>query len=519
MPCLTACSPEEWEAVLPGFRKKLKASAFRPYGKAMRNQMERGIIPGYSCLVICGDEVIHVDACGYADMETKTPMRTDTIVRLYCMTKSIVATALMVLVERGCCALEDDVANYIPLFSNVRVVAKPSNDISSANDKTPNKKVTLRHLLCHCSGLGYGQEFNFPPHGPAETYHELVLGVESGRLSSIASFCDELAELPLWHKPGEQFEYSYGLDVLGRVIEVVSGFPLDVFLKKTLFGPLGMQDTSFSVPKEKLPRLAALYGSIGTAKALGDAEPNQELPPGAPEWSLTRLDGQRSEDSAWTGRNGTVLSAGGFMGHNRGGLVSTLNDQARFFLMIAHGGKLPGGPQILKEDTVQEMVGRDWLRLPECLGEPQLNTGLSGVTASGAFGWNALGELGIKDEASQSSKDEFELHEYGYAGIAGTFWSINPTRDLIVLWFSQQVDNHSWTSDAGNLWLAARQAVSVANVVKAPMPIKRKHGCSRPPATATKKVSGAPLAEASEPPPRRHRLTRKTADLLGKGRG
>lgn len=554
MPNLTTCSQKEWDAALPGIarpaaaaaatggdaplaggrRRAAKMAPLRAYEKAMRKQVQRGIIPGFCSIVIWGDQVLHVDAHGYADLERKSPMRTDTIVRLYCMGKSIVATALLLLVERGQCALEDDVASYIPAFAKTRVVAKPLNDAVSAEDRPPVGTLTLRRLLCHCSGLGYGKEFNYAPEGAAErSYHRLVLAVESGRVKNIAAFCDELAALPLRREPGAAFEYSYGLDVIGRIIEVVSGQPLDVFLEESLFRPLGMHDTGFSVPQDKLPQLAALYGSIGTARALREVPMSQQLPVGAPEWSLTRLDGQRPENSAWAMGGCPVLSGGGLMGHNRGGLVSTLNDQARFFLMLARGGALPGGPRILKEETVRAMVGSDWLRMPECLGAPQTNTGLGGVTAAGLFGWNALGELGVNEKTG--TPDEFELHEYGYAGIAETFWSINPSRDLVILWFSQQVDNRSWTSPAGNLWAAARRAVSgKAALGQEPAARKRTHSEAEPEekaeaavpnrSIASDRISAVPLGgggvggcggggtDGAPPPPQRRRLSRKGAE-------
>eukprot|EP00930_Biecheleria_cincta_P056763 TRINITY_DN42824_c0_g1_i1.p1 TRINITY_DN42824_c0_g1~~TRINITY_DN42824_c0_g1_i1.p1 ORF type:complete len:523 (+),score=54.69 TRINITY_DN42824_c0_g1_i1:66-1571(+) len=431
----------------------------RAYQKAMRKRADRGIIPGYCSIVIWRGSLLHVDAYGFADLERRVPMRTDTLVRLYCMGKSIIATAFMMLVERGECALTDPVAKYIPAFGDVRVVAHPENRRPSQLDVVSSKQITLRHLLTHTSGLSYGKEFNLMPECPAEwSYDDLVKAVEQGQCSNIEMFCDRLAAIPLRRAPGDGFEYSYGIDVIGRVIEVVSGQALDTFLNEAIFCPLGMFDTGFAVGQEKLSRLAALYGSFDTAQALGEASASESPPSCA--WALTRLDGAKPQSSAWAnGNHCRVLSGGGLMGNNRGGLVSTLNDQARFFLMIARGGQLPGGPRILSENTVRNMVDSDWLCLPDCLGQQAINTGLPGVTAQGPFGWNALGEIGVEADASKIGADAFELGEYGYAGIAETFWSVNPSRELVILWFTQQVDNRSWTTPAANLWLAARKAV------------------------------------------------------------
>mmetsp|Transcript_123521 Transcript_123521/g.349177 ORF Transcript_123521/g.349177 Transcript_123521/m.349177 type:complete len:524 (-) Transcript_123521:11-1582(-) len=469
MPNLAACSDEEFRSVLPGCAKfshgetadsKVNLAPLRAYEKAIRKQVDKGIIPGFCSMAIWRNRVLHVDASGWADLERRCPMSTDSLMRLYCMSKTLVAAGLMVLVERGKCTLEDDVTKFIPVFANVHVAVETSVEGDSvAKPPAVASKVTLRRLLTHCSGLGYGKEFNLPPEGPAEeSYVGLVNDVEHRKVKTLTKFCERLAALPLLHPPGAEFEYSYGVDVVGRVIEIVSGQALDRFLDDALFRPLGMNDTSFSVPAAKLSRLAGLYGSYDTAGALSMTHGK---PPPEVAWTLMRLDGRSPEESAWAeGNLGPVLSGGGLLGHNRGGIISTLNDFARFCLMITHGGQLPGGPRIFKEATVRDMVHHDWLSLHTCLGKPQTNDrGLPGVTSKGRFGWNALGELGVCDEPSQKDPNAFELGEYGYGGIAETFWSISPSRELIVLWFSQQVDNFSWTTPAANLWHASRKAL------------------------------------------------------------
>jgi len=415
--------------------------------------------------------------------------------RLYCMGKSLVAAALMLLVERGRCALEDDVAKYIPAFGRARVAASLDSVGPSPEDRPVRAGLTLRRLLTHCSGLGYGKEFNLPPEGAAEeSYAPIVSAVDSGEIRSLDAFCQALAtRAPLRCDPGTRFDYSYGLDVLGRVVEVVSGRALDAFMREELFAPLGMVDTGFSVRREALPRLATLYGSRDTAVALGALSPN--APAAEPPWRLYALDGRRPEESAWAeGRSCPVLSGGGLVGHNWGGLVSSLNDVARFCLMLASGGVCPDGRRLFREATVEEMTGHDWLRLPACLGVPQDSTrGATGVTAKGPFGWNAMGELGVVEGAPLDG-DAFELGEYGYGGIAETFWSVNPRRDLVVIWMTQQVDNHSWSSPKANLWAAARQAVAA---VPAPRPSQPR--C---------------LWSAGAAAGKRRRLTRKSAVLV-----
>jgi len=438
----------------------------RAYERAIRKQVSSGIIPGYCSIVIWRDQVIHVDAHGSADLERQCPMRTDSIVRLYCVTKSVVAIALMLLVERGKCSLEDDVAKFIPAFGDLRVVPpSPSgSDKPSLEREASPISVTLRQLLTHTSGLGYGKELNLPPEDEAEeSYHGLVNAVEQGRVRSLEDFCERLAALPLRRPPGQGFTYSYGLDVIGRVIEVVSGQTLDMFLSEALFQPLGMCDTGFCVPRSKLDRLAALYGSYDTAQLLKQAPGKHPEERDLPAWTLFPLDGRSPAESRWAeGRHCSVLSGGGFMGHNRGGLVSTLNDLARLFLTIAKGGQLPSGARILQQSTVQMMVGQEWLRMPECLGSLLNNEAeyLPGVTNRGEIGWNALGELGMIKDPAKLGSTGYEFQEYGYGGIAETFWSVNPSKDLVLIWITQQVDNHSWTTEKASLWVAARKAVA-----------------------------------------------------------
>lgn len=459
MPDLTTCTDSELRELLPGIGGRLQEQGdsfsinwqpLRAYAAAIRKNVDQGIIPGFCSLVLWGDCVLHSDSYGFADLETGQPMQSDTIARIYCMGKCVVASALMILVEQSRCSLEDAVKQFIPSFGNT----------------AGGRCMTLRHLLTHCSGLGYGKEFNLQPETPAEeAYQALVEDVESGKVASLEDFCNRLAEAPLTFDPGSRFEYSYGLDVIGRVIEVVSEQRLDVFLEEKLFKPLGMVDTGFCVPSIKLSRLAGLYAGKQIAQALGQTiQPKRCLvrrPKPEADWALHRIDGSSAAESAWVeGKHCAVLSGGGFMGHNQGGLVSTVNDFACFCLMIANHGQLPGGPRVLKEETVKDMVSHDWLQLPTCLGKVQVNAGVPGVTASGQFGWNCLGELGTVQ--GSVGDNEFEEGEYGYAGIAETFWSINPKRKLIIIWFTQQVDNHSWSTASANLWLASRKALQEA---------------------------------------------------------
>jgi len=430
----------------------LDRSFMSRYEKSMRRRVDDGKLPGYTCCLVRRGCLVHMDSYGYADLERKTPFGPDTILRMYCMTKTPIAVGLLMLQEQGKLKLTDPVSKYLPAFAKQGIVAN-ANSINKAkeNAASPAKGVTLLRLMTHSAGFGYGGGFGVEEKSPAERAYSLLTGgVERGEISSLEHFCDELARLPLRGPPGKKYSYSLGLDLLSRVIEVVSGKRLDLFLRTAIFDPLGMHDTAFSVPRRKLHRLAGLYACKATAKTLREGP--RPLPRSASK--LVRVDGARPEDSAWAdGRQCPVLSGGGFMGKNSGGLVSTLRDQARFVVMLANGGVFEGR-RYLRQETVQKYCMEDLLVLPHVVGERQKAGGKP-------YGWSALGEVGVefaKRDPERTAAD-FEETEVGMGGAATTYWSINPSRELVSLWFSQQIDNESWEKDDEDYWAMARKMV------------------------------------------------------------
>jgi len=426
----------------------LDMTPFKTYEQALRKRVDKGCIPGYCSAVIYQGKLLHCDAYGYADQDTKLKYGPDTICRLYCMSKPFVATGILLLHDRGLLKLDDPVQKYVPSFRGVKVVSRNSA-IFKTNAAQP-KPFTIKNCLTHSAGLPYGTSFNEPP-SSAETKMclHLVQGTEEGRIASLEQFVDELAKCPLRFAPGERYGYSYGLDVLGRVIEVVSGMKLSKFLRREIFAPLGMQDTDFSVPKSKAKRLAALYASRDSAIKLGVKPSGLSRAKGA----LCRIDGSKTDDSKWLqGQNCPVESGGGFMGTNMGGLVSTVNDCARFLAMISLGGEFDG-KRILQESTVKQYC------LPDLF--PQVITGGKKQRESGRpFGWSALGEVGVPRtarDAPPDTKDDFEIGECGGGGAACTYWSINPSRELAILWFTQSMDNDPYVKESENIYVAGRR--------------------------------------------------------------
>jgi CubicO group peptidase (beta-lactamase class C family) len=215
---------------------------------AMQSYVDRGVYAGLTTLIARRGKVVHAEQFGWRDKEAQSPMSADAIFRLYSMTKPIVCVGLMTLLEEARFTLLDPLAKYIPAFGKVKVL-EPDGSLVG-----PTRPITLRDLMTHTSGLSY----HFVESSPlSKMYHGAKL-LDAG--SSLETAVEDLARYPLAFHPGTRWRYSVGIDVVGRVIEVISGRPLGAFLRERLFEPLGMVDTGFEVPADKRGRLAAMYG-------------------------------------------------------------------------------------------------------------------------------------------------------------------------------------------------------------------------------------------------------------------
>ena len=214
----------------------------------MQSYIDRGVYAGIATLVARRGKLVHADQVGWRDKEAKAPMAADSIFRLYSMTKPIVCTALMTLYEEARFRLIDPVARYIPAFGRVKVMT------AYGGVADPVRPVTIRDVMAHTSGLTY----HFLDDSPVSRLYE------KGKLlsadCSLADGIEDLASFPLAFQPGTRWHYSLGIDVAARLIEVISGRSLGEFLRERIFAPLGMTDTAFGVPADKLSRLTAMYG-------------------------------------------------------------------------------------------------------------------------------------------------------------------------------------------------------------------------------------------------------------------
>jgi CubicO group peptidase (beta-lactamase class C family) len=315
------------------------------------------------------------------DREAGKPMEFDAIFRIYSMTKPITSTAVMMLFEEGFLRLTDPVSSYIPAFKDMKVYHPRGN---ADYDLIPAKReITIHDLLTHTAGLSYG----FDEKSPVDEMYRTQLWkrLESDPSFDLEKAVDTVAHLPLANQPGEIFRYSFSIDVLGRLVEVVSGQTLDTFLKERIFGPLGMPDTDFYVPLEKHARLTAVYGpeEKGGIKVID-----------APASSSFKKPAQ-------------MLSGGG-------GLVSTAADYLRFAQMILNHGELDG-QRLLGRKTVEFMLLN---HLPE-----------DGRRPDEPFSGFGLGGSVMRDVPL--SRDCGSLGEWGWGGAANTWFWIDPLEKVI----------------------------------------------------------------------------------------
>ncbi|WP_262248073.1 serine hydrolase domain-containing protein [Parapedobacter soli] len=286
-----------------------------------------GKIPGVVALVARHGKIVYHKAYGSADAETGRKQQTDDIFRIASQTKAITATAVMMLWEEGKFQLDDPISKYIPEFRNPQVLQSFRYADTTYTTRPANKEITIRHLLTHTSGIGYGvidgderMRMLYEKVGTKE-----VFATDEVRISDLVK---QLATLPLHHDPGERYTYSLGLDVLGYFVEIISGMPFDRFLRERLFDPLGMDDTWFYLPDDKAGRLVDIqYKDNGQWKAF----PHTFYDPDYP-----------------------IKGARTFFGGGAG-LSSTAKDYATFLQMYLNGGEL-NGVRILSRTTIATIM-------------------------------------------------------------------------------------------------------------------------------------------------------------------
>ncbi|GLQ06128.1 serine hydrolase domain-containing protein [Sneathiella chinensis] len=361
----------------------------------MKRYVEAGKLPGAQTLVMREGEVVYSNWTGYRDVERAQDWTGDTIARFYSMTKPITSVALMTLYEKGLFHLDDPIERFIPAFADMRVMRK--NAVSLDDTEPCRTKPTIHHLLTHCSGLTY--DFN---KGVLEdAYAEEKMDFMPNR-GTLEDQVERLARLPLKFEPGTRWNYGVSTDVVGRLVEVISGKSLDVYLREVILEPLGMKDTRFDVTPEMVGRFASSY----TPKRDG---------------SLRLVD--RAEDSLFA--EGRVQ---GFSGG--GGLVSTVEDYSKFAEMIRQRGALgEDGPRILGSRTVEFMMENHMPGDLASMGQPVFSEVSFEGVGFGLGGWVMLNPAKAQMLGTPG--------DFGWGGLASTVFWVDPLEDLTVVFSTQ----------------------------------------------------------------------------------
>lgn len=358
-------------------------------GVAMRRHVEEGRLPGVATLIARRGRIVHLETVGWADVEARRPLEPDTIVRIYSMTKPITVVAALMLWEEGRFLLDDPIGAYLPELAGMPVLQRMERGVPVlAPAKRP---VTIRHLMTHTSGMTYGV---FEGGEPGERlYAEADLLRPDRTLSEMVS---ALGRLPLLFDPGDRWRYSVSIDVLGRLVEVVSGQTLDVYFQQRIMGPLGMADSAFATAPGTTARLATLYGP-----AEGGGITPIQAPCGR---DFTRLEPLRS---------------GG------GGMVGTILDYARFAQLLHDGGDL-NGTRLLAPRTVALMARN---HLP-----PEAGPYGNPPHAGHGFG---LGVRVLRDPGLAGQLDG--VGSFGWSGLANTDFWVDPANEVVGVFVTQLV--------------------------------------------------------------------------------
>jgi CubicO group peptidase (beta-lactamase class C family) len=297
---------------------------------AMNDWVEKGYMNGGAALIIKDGKIAYHKAIGFNDLDTKEPLQKDGIFRIASQTKAITSVAIMILFDEGKLLLTDPISQYIPSFKKQSVLTKFNPADTTYATIPANREITIKDLLTHTSGLGYAQ-IGSKEANAIYAKHDITAGL-GVKNKSLLEAMTKLGELPLMHQPGEKFTYGLNNDVLGCLVELISGMSLDEFFKTRIFEPLGMKDTYFNIPTVKAKRLVNLY----TEKSPGN---------------LMKADAGMLNSAAASNYPlvpHTYYSGGA-------GLSSTLYDYGIFLQMLLNGGEY-NGKRILGKNTVRMMV-------------------------------------------------------------------------------------------------------------------------------------------------------------------
>jgi CubicO group peptidase (beta-lactamase class C family) len=395
-PLAAADQPQSLATALPE-DVGLSSERLARIGEVMDGYVEAGAIPGAIGVVARRGKIAYFETFGFADRESKKPMAKDTLFRMYSMTKAVTGVAVMILHEEAGFSLTTPVSRWLPELKNLQVAVE-SVDAATGDRRyrlePAARELTVADLLRHTDGLSYAGPFD---EKGERAYEKLGVGSQD---QTLEEFVAKLAKAPLHDHPGTVFRYGYGMDVLGRLVEVISGQRYDRFLEERIFRPLGMGDTAFYAPAAKKERLATLYAPSedgGIKRSLAPAQTSFLSEP----------------KIFWGGA----------------GLVSTAMDYLRFSLMLLNGGELEG-VRLLSRKSVELMASDHLGDLPR--------VGLLGE--GDGFGFTFRVNLSPGKNGALGS-----VGEYGWGGAAGTRFFIDPQEEMVTLFFIQILPHQTLT--------------------------------------------------------------------------
>jgi len=360
----------------------------------LERYVEEGRVAGAVAVVLRDGAVVYEGAAGWADIEAGRPMTTDAIFRIASQTKAITSALVMMLVEEGRINLDDRISRWMPTFAESRVAVR--SEEGEVEFVPARRQITIQDLLTHTAGISYGTEPML-----SQLYVDQGLGPAAGygwhtadKDESICDSMDRLGPLPKSRHPGEAFVYGYNTDILGCIVERLSGMPLDEFMRVRLTGPLGMRDTHFFLPAETpRERLVAVH-------TVDNATGQVVRAPDGPRGQGTYVDGPRRNFSGGAG------------------LLSTAHDYARFLEMIRSGGTLDG-VRYLSRRSVELMSTNQ-------IGTLRGNGGLGF-----GLGFESVDRLGAAGFASEGS--------FGWSGAYGTMYKVDPAERLVTVLMIQMI--------------------------------------------------------------------------------
>lgn len=362
----------------------------------LQEYVEKGWIPGASALVARDGKIIYYKSFGHSDREARTSLKRDDIFRIASQTKAITSVGIMMLMDEGKLLLDDRISKYIPEFKDLRVLDQYNDKDTTYTTVPAKREITVRDLLTHTSGIGYAQIGS--PQMNAIYYKAGIVGGIGVDNIVLADKMKALARLPLFHQPGEKWTYGLNTDLLGYLIEVVSGLNLSEFFRTRIFAPLGMNDTYFYLPEAKRTRLVTLYTEKdkGLARTPDDYNINGAFNPRFPATA------------------GTYYSGGG-------GLSSTAYDYALFMQMLLNEG-VHNGKRLLSKAAVRMMTSNQ-------IGQLNMWTG-------NKFG---LGFEYIPE--SNGGRSVLSLGSYFWGGMFSSSYWIDPKEKIVAQLFLNQYPN------------------------------------------------------------------------------